>query len=186
MEEKKGNVCPMCVALVPDGSSRAMARQVLLSTGRKLSVIIPEGMSGQETLEALAFLNTVEDELYEAADMSTGVVDPEPDEIALPMRCSGRMALLMVPPSMSEQELMELKEDMVSLTQPNVLEDAIVESRAVESKSILDLNLPLGSHQQLQELRVGKLSFLQPFCSSENWRGPRPSGRGGASVKDCP
>lgn len=50
---------------------------------------------------------------------------------------------------------------------------------------------PPGENPTLVELTSrdhfwGASIGLRPFCSSESWRGPRPSGRGGANLKDCP
>lgn len=67
-------------------------------------------------------------------------------------------------------------------------EDVAGEDGEGESPSLASLGESEATEFVVEEwVRERSLSIgLYRKLSSENWRGPRPSGRGGASLKDCP
>lgn len=107
--------------------------------GAKHSVLIfPHEMSGDE---AMALLNLL---MKACSDVSRNYLsqpgrDDEYDFVELRLM-SGRRACLAVPKEATQEELVEVRGDMMSLIQEGVLEDAITEAKAQPIKMPVGVN----------------------------------------------
>lgn len=130
-------------------------RQARTHRGRLVTVILPEGMDELESLSAVHHMDSVSEEIEEST--SFGEERCGYATVEMPMKSTGRMTFLVVPDNMVPEEMAEVREDMMSLCQPSVLEDAIAEAIAVEAEppGTFDIvNLPLRGQEQPDELRV--------------------------------
>lgn len=107
--------------------------------GAKHSVLIfPNKMSGDEAIVLLNLLMRACREVSQTYLSQPGR-DDEYDFVELRLM-SGRRACLAVPKGATQEELVEVRGDMMSLIQEGVLEDAITEAKAQPIKMPMDVN----------------------------------------------
>lgn len=118
----------LALSMLPDSTGNMYLKQATTPSGSRMSIILPMGMESKDAMAALSFLEDTADELAEV------MFGEEEDtvQVELPIRSTGRVAYLVVPSGLTPDELAEIREDMMSLVQEHVLEDAIAEAAAVE------------------------------------------------------
>jgi len=103
-------------------------------------VIFPETMSRDEATALIRLLakamKTVQSQHLQG---NKGREGEDHDFIEMPLR-SGRSICLAVPQQVTEEELLEIRGDIVSLVQEGVLEDAIMEAKGQPIASTGDMN----------------------------------------------
>lgn len=118
----------LAMSMLPDSTGNMYLKQAVTPGGGRMSIILPLGMESKDAMAALNFLEDTADEL---AEVMFGE-EEETVQVELPIRSTGRVAYLVVPSGLTPDELAEIREDMMSLVQEHVLEDAIAEAAAVE------------------------------------------------------
>jgi len=120
--------------VLPDETGRCEIIRKKLTSGRRVTAILAVDMTPAEVVEVAEFLSEVHEHI------GHGILEEVWDLVPIPLN-TGRDAALALPIKPTSEELNELRGDLLVLSGPGVIEDAIREDPSVEGEPEPNRNL---------------------------------------------